>query len=164
MAIKRYLDYEGLQTFWELAKEYINKKTESTIEIRPLYYELDENGEIKYHYNEARGTAEHGVTYYERTGSGTDVDPYVYIEVGESIMPGDPVDGLYVQGKPYTTTEPTEEELNYPVIDSETGEQKTEEVLIVDPETEKTIEAILEKKSIPTEGIMEIISEDLWGE
>lgn len=160
MTAKRYLDQEGLQTFWTLIKEYIDKKTEITVETKPVYYQTDGFGNIVYNYDEAHGLVQEGVIYYERQGSGTDADPYVYVITEDELLPGImDADGYYTQGEPKTTTSPTEDELNYPVIDPETGEQKTTEVAEVDPETEEMIMFIIGKtgvpdKSIPNEDIL----------
>lgn len=53
---KQYLDQEDLQTFWNFAKTYINKKTESTIETKSVYCVTDGEGNIKYRYSEAHST------------------------------------------------------------------------------------------------------------
>lgn len=196
MAIKekRYLDYDGLQTYDEfikqkmsedledlgtiltdnitnvsdtvntlatysplddsavltggLIKEYVDTRFEKSVEGEtnsyPLYYKMEidpDTGELVhvFDYDAASGTAVDGETYYERQGTGSTADPYRYVECDPQPEIGDSVEGLYTQGEAQTTTAPTEEELDYPVIDPETGEQVEEEVTEVDQSTTDTI-------------------------
>lgn len=159
MAVKRYLDQEGLQVFWGLIKQYIDKKTEAITEIKPVYYKTDGSGNILYNYDAASGLAQEGVVYYERSGSGTDDDPFIYIETQDELIPGvNMVDGYFIRGTAKTTIDPTEDEKNYPVINPETGEQETEEVIVVDPTTIEMVNEVLESSAIPDESILYVIS------
>ena len=83
-----------------------------------------------------------GTVYYERTGQGTTTDPYVYVE--KQVTEGTSVEGLYVRVGRYTTVNPSEEELNYPVLDEE-GNQKTEMVSVVDTSTQSAIISIMKE-------------------
>ena len=126
-----------------VVKNYVDKQLESvskvSSEAKGLYYRR-ENGDFVYKYQEATGTAVTGTVYYERTGQGTTVDPYVYVE--KQVTEGTSVEGLYVRIGRYTTTNPSEEELNYPVLDEE-GNQKTEVVSVVDTSTQSAIISIM---------------------
>ena len=93
-----------------------------------------------YKYQEATGTAVTGTVYYERTGQGTTADPYVYVE--KQVTEGTSVGGLYVRVGRDITVNPSEEELNYPVLDEE-GNQKTEVVSVVDTSTQSAIISIM---------------------
>ena len=126
-----------------LVKNYVDKQLESvskvSSEAKGLYYRR-ENGDFVYKYQEATGTAVTGTVYYERTGQGTTTDPYVYVE--KQVTEGTSVEGLYVRVGRYTTVNPSEEELNYPVLDEE-GNQKTEVVSVVDTSTQSAIISIM---------------------
>ena len=126
-----------------VVKDYVDKQLESvskvSSEIKGLYYQR-ENGDFVYKYQEATGTAISGTVYYEKTGQGTTSDPYVYTE--KTVMEGESVEGLYIRVGKYTTTNPSEEEMNYPVLD-EQGNQKTEEVSVVDNSTQNAIISIM---------------------
>lgn len=126
-----------------VVKDYVDKQLESvskvSSEAKGLYYQR-ENGDFVYKYQEATGTAVTGTVYYERTGQGTTIDPYVYVE--KQVIEGTSVEGLYVRIGRYTTVNPSEEELNYPVLDEE-GNQKTEVVSVVDTSTQSAIISIM---------------------
>ena len=126
-----------------VVKNYVDKQLESvskvSSEAKGLYYRR-ENGDFVYKYQEATGTAVTGTIYYERTGQGTTADPYVYVE--KQVTEGTSVEGLYVRIGRYTTVNPSEEELNYPVLDEE-GNQKTEVVSVVDTSTQSAIISIM---------------------
>ena len=126
-----------------VVKNYVDKQLESvskvSSEAKGLYYRR-ENGDFVYKYQEATGTAVTGTVYYERTGQGTTTDPYVYVE--KQVTEGISVEGLYVRIGRYTTVNPSEEELNYPVLDEE-GNQKTEVVSVVDTSTQSAIISIM---------------------
>lgn len=126
-----------------VVKNYVDKQLESvskvSSETKGLYYRR-ENGDFVYKYQEATGTAVSGTVYYERTGQGTTTDPYVYVE--KQVTEGTSVEGLYVRVGRYTTVNPSEEELNYPVLDEE-GNQKTEVVSVVDTSTQSAIISIM---------------------
>ena len=126
-----------------VVKNYVDKQLESvskvSSEAKGLYYRR-ENGDFVYKYQEATGTAVTGTVYYERTGQGTTADPYVYVE--KQVTEGTSVEGLYVRVGGYTTVNPSEEELNYPVLDEE-GNQKTEMVSVVDTSTQSAIISIM---------------------
>ena len=126
-----------------VVKNYVDKQLESvskvSSEAKGLYYRR-ENGDFVYKYQEATGTAVTGTVYYERTGQGTTADPYVYVE--KQVTEGTSVEGLYVRVGRYTTVNPSEEELNYPVLDEE-GNQKTEMVSVVDTSTQSAIISIM---------------------
>lgn len=126
-----------------VVKNYVDKQLESvskvSSEAKGLYYRR-ENGDFVYKYQEATGTAVTGTVYYERTGQGTTTDPYVYVE--KQVTEGTSVEGLYVRIGRYTTVNPSEEELNYPVLDEE-GNQKTEVVSVVDTSTQSAIISIM---------------------
>ena len=126
-----------------VVKNYVDKQLESvskvSSEAKGLYYRR-ENGDFVYKYQEATGTAVTGTIYYERTGQGTTADPYVYVE--KQVIEGTSVEGLYVRVGRYTTVNPSEEELNYPVLDEE-GNQKTEVVSVVDTSTQSAIISIM---------------------
>ena len=126
-----------------VVKNYVDKQLESvskvSSEAKGLYYRR-ENGDFVYKYQEATGTAVTGTVYYERTGQGTTADPYVYVE--KQVTEGTSVEGLYVRIGRYTTVNPSEEELNYPVLDEE-GNQKTELVSVVDTSTQSAIISIM---------------------
>ena len=126
-----------------VVKNYVDKQLESvskvSSEAKGLYYRR-ENGDFVYKYQEATGTAVTGTIYYERTGQGTTIDPYVYVE--KQVTEGTSVEGLYVRIGRYTTVNPSEEELNYPVLDEE-GNQKTEVVSVVDTSTQSAIISIM---------------------
>ena len=126
-----------------VVKNYVDKQLESvskvSSEAKGLYYRR-ENGDFVYKYQEATGTAVTGTIYYERTGQGTTADPYVYVE--KQVTEGTSVKGLYVRIGRYTTVNPSEEELNYPVLDEE-GNQKTEVVSVVDTSTQSAIISIM---------------------
>lgn len=126
-----------------VVKNYVDKQLESvskvSSETKGLYYRR-ENGDFVYKYQEATGTAVTGTVYYERTGQGTTTDPYVYVE--KQVTEGTSVEGLYVRIGRYTTVNPSEEELNYPVLDEE-GNQKTEVVSVVDTSTQSAIISIM---------------------
>ena len=126
-----------------VVKNYVDKQLESvskvSSEAKGLYYRR-ENGDFVYKYQEATGTAVTGTVYYERTGQGTTTDPYVYVE--KQVTEGTSIEGLYVRVGRYTTVNPSEEELNYPVLDEE-GNQKTEVVSVVDNSTQSAIISIM---------------------
>ena len=128
-----------------VVKNYVDKQLESvskvSSETKGLYYQR-ENGDFVYKYQEATGTAVSGTVYYERTGQGTTTDPYVYVE--KQVTEGTSVEGLYVRVGRYTTVNPSEEELNYPVLDEE-GNQKTEVVSVVDTSTQSAIISIMKE-------------------
>lgn len=128
-----------------VVKNYVDKQLESvskvSSETKGLYYQR-ENGDFVYKYQEATGTAVSGTVYYERTGQGTTTDPYVYVE--KQVTEGTSVEGLYVRVGRYTTVNPSEEELNYPVLDEE-GNQKTEVVSVVDISTQNAIISIMKE-------------------
>ena len=128
-----------------VVKNYVDKQLESvskvSSEAKGLYYRR-ENGDFVYKYQEATGTAVTGTVYYERTGQGTTADPYLYVE--KQVTEGTSVEGLYVRVGRYTTTNPSEEELNYPVLDEE-GNQKTEVVSVVDTSTQSAIISIMKE-------------------
>ena len=137
-------EVEGTVTLTSgVVKDYVDKQLESvskvSSEAKGLYYRR-ENGDFVYKYQEATGTAVTGTVYYERTGQGTTVDPYVYVE--KQVTEGTSVEGLYVRVGRYTTVNPSEEELNYPVLDEE-GNQKTEMVSVVDTSTQSAIISIM---------------------
>lgn len=137
-------EVEGVLTLTSgVVKSYVDKQLESvskvTSETKNLYYQI-ENGDFVYKYQEATGTAISGTVYYEKTGQGTTSDPYVYTE--KTVMEGESVEGLYIRVGKYTTTNPSEEEMNYPVLDEE-GNQKTEEVSVVDGSTQDAIISIM---------------------
>ena len=126
-----------------VVKNYVDKQLESvskvSSETKGLYYRR-ENGDFVYKYQEATGTAVTGTVYYERTGQGITTDPYVYVE--KQVTEGTSVGGLYVRVGRYITVNPSEEELNYPVLDEE-GNQKTEVVSVVDTSTQSAIISIM---------------------
>ena len=126
-----------------VVKDYVDKQLESvskvSSETKGLYYRR-ENGDFVYKYQEATGTAVSGTVYYERTGQGTTSDPYVYTE--KIVVEGESFEGLFIRAGRYTTTNPSEEEMNYPVLD-EQGNQKTEEVSVVDNSTQNAIISIM---------------------
>ncbi len=126
-----------------VVKDYVDKQLESvskvSSETKGLYYRR-ENGDFVYKYQEATGTAVSGTVYYERTGQGTTSDPYVYTE--KIVVEGESVEGLFIRAGRYTTTNPSEEEMNYPVLD-EQGNQKTEEISVVDASTQNAIISIM---------------------
>ena len=128
-----------------VVKNYVDKQLESvskvSSEAKGLYYRR-ENGDFVYKYQEATGTAVTGTIYYERTGQGTTTDPYVYVE--KQVTEGTSVEGLYVRVGRYTTVNPSEEELNYPVLDEE-GNQKTEVVSVVDTSTQNAVISIMKE-------------------
>ena len=128
-----------------VVKNYVDKQLESvskvSSEAKGLYYRR-ENGDFVYKYQEATGTAVTGTVYYERTGQGTTADPYLYVE--KQVTEGTSVEGLYVRVGRYTTINPSEEELNYPVLDEE-GNQKTEVVSVVDTSTQSAIISIMKE-------------------
>lgn len=137
-------EVEGVLTLTSgVVKSYVDKQLESvskvTSETKNLYYQI-ENGDFVYKYQEATGTAISGTVYYEKTGQGTTSDPYVYTE--KTVMEGESVEGLYIRVGKYTTTNPSGEEMNYPVLD-EQGNQKTEEVSVVDESTQDAIISIM---------------------
>ena len=137
-------EVEGVLTLTSgVVKSYVDKQLESvskvTSETKNLYYQI-ENGDFVYKYQEATGTAISGTVYYEKTGQGTTSDPYVYTE--KTVMEGESVEGLYIRVGKYTTTNPSEEEINYPVLD-EQGNQKTEEVSVVDNSTQNAVISIM---------------------
>lgn len=137
-------EVEGAVTLTSgVVKDYVDKQLESvskvSSETKGLYYRR-ENGDFVYKYQEATGTAVSGTVYYERTGQGTTSDPYAYIE--KTVAEGESVEGLYVRVGRYTTVNPSEEELNYPVLD-EQGNQKTEEISVVDASTQNAIISIM---------------------
>ena len=126
-----------------VVKNYVDKQLESvskvSSEAKGLYYRR-ENGDFVYKYQEATGTAVTGTVYYERTGQGTTTDPYVYVE--KQVTEGTSVEGLYVRIGRYTTVNPSEAELHYPVLDEE-GNQKPEMVSVVDTSTQSAIISIM---------------------
>ena len=126
-----------------VVKDYVDKQLESvskvSSETKGLYYQR-ENGDFVYKYQEATGTAISGTVYYEKTGQGTTSDPYVYTE--KTVAEGESVEGLFIRAGRYTTTNPSEEEMNYPVLD-EQGNQKTEEVSVVDSSTQNAVISIM---------------------
>ena len=126
-----------------VVKDYVDKQLESvskvSSETKGLYYQR-ENGDFVYKYQEATGTAISGTVYYEKTGQGTTSDPYVYTE--KTVAEGESVEGLFIRAGRYTTTNPSEEEMNYPVLD-EQGNQKTEEVSVVDNSTQNAVISIM---------------------
>lgn len=128
-----------------VVKNYVDKQLESvskvSSETKGLYYRR-ENGDFVYKYQEATGTAVTGTVYYERTGQGITTDPYVYVE--KQVTEGTSVEGLYVRIGRYTTVNPSEEELNYPVLDEE-GNQKTEEVSVMDTSTQNAVISIMKE-------------------
>ena len=128
-----------------VVKNYVDKQLESvskvSSETKGLYYRR-ENGDFVYKYREATGTAVTGTVYYERTGQGTTTDPYIYVE--KQVTEGTSVEGLYVRIGRYTTVNPSEEELNYPVLDEE-GNQKTEEVSVMDTSTQNAVISIMKE-------------------
>ena len=128
-----------------VVKNYVDKQLESvskvSSETKGLYYRR-ENGDFVYKYQEATGTAVTGTVYYERTGQGTTTDPYIYVE--KQVTEGTSVEGLYVRIGRYTTVNPSEEELNYPVLDEE-GNQKTEEVSVMDTSTQNAVISIMKE-------------------
>ena len=137
-------EVEGVLTLTSgVVKSYVDKQLESvskvSTETKGLYYRR-ENGDFVYKYQEATGTAISGTVYYEKTGQGTTSDPYVYTE--KTVMEGESVEGLYIRAGKYTTTNPSEEEMNYPVLDEE-GNQKTEEVSVVDSSTQNAVISIM---------------------
>lgn len=137
-------EVEGTVTLTSgVVKDYVDKQLESvskvSSETKGLYYQR-ENGDFVYKYQEATGTAVSGTVYYERTGQGTTSDPYVYTE--KIVVEGESVEGLFIRAGRYTTTNPSEEEMNYPVLDEE-GNQKTEEVSVVDNSTQNAIISIM---------------------
>ena len=137
-------EVEGTVTLTSgVVKDYVDKQLESvskvSSETKGLYYRR-ENGDFVYKYQEATGTAVSGTVYYERTGQGTTSDPYVYTE--KIVVEGESVEGLFIRAGRYTTTNPSEEEMNYPVLDEE-GNQKTEEVSVVDNSTQNAIISIM---------------------
>lgn len=134
-----------------VVKNYVDKQLESvskvSSETKGLYYRR-ENGDFVYKYQEATGTAVSGTVYYERIGQGTTTDPYVYVE--KQVTEGTSVEGLYVRVGRYTTVNPSEEELNYPVLDEE-GNQKTEEVSVMDTSTQNAIISIMKEYTTITD-------------
>ena len=137
-------EVEGTVTLTSgVVKNYVDKQLESvskvSSETKGLYYKR-ENGDFVYKYQEATGTAVTGTVYYERTGQGTTTDPYVYTE--KTVAEGESVEGLFIRAERYTTTNPSEEELNYPVLDEE-GNQKTEEVSVMDTSTQNAVISIM---------------------
>lgn len=157
-----YENVEGTLTLTNgVVKDYVDKQLESvskvSTETKGLYYKR-ENGDFVYKYQEALGTAISGTVYYERTGQGTTTDPYVYVE--KVVMEGESVEGLYTRIGRYTTINPSEEELNYPVLDDE-GNQKTEEVTMVDNSTQKAVIYIMkEYTTIPDSDILDMFVEE----
>ena len=143
-----------------VVKNYVDKQLESvskvSSEAKGLYYRR-ENGDFVYKYQEATGTAVTGTVYYERTGQGTTVDPYVYVE--KQVTEGTSVEGLYVRVGRYTTVNPSEEELNYPVLDEE-GNQKTEVVSVVDTSTQNAVISIMKDSTISDAEILDMFVEE----
>lgn len=153
-----YGEVEGTITLTGgVVKDYVDKQLESvskvTTESKALYYRRKDE-DFVYAYKGATGTAISGTTYYERVGTGTSSDPYVYVE--KVVEEGTSVEGLYVRGNRYITTNPSEEELNYPVLDEE-GNQKTEEVNIMDNSTQDAVKTIIrEYATIPCSEILDM--------
>ena len=173
---KRFLDYEGLTLYDHLLRsevssdikgldDKITEYIEGTTEERPLYYEMEYDEVIGdyvnvYNYDAAEGTAVDGEIYYERTGTGSTQDPYKYVEADPQPAIGDSVEGLYTQGDPKTTTEPTEAERDYPVIDPETGEQVLQPVVIINDATKETIlNTMAEDATISDQEIIDLFEE-----
>ena len=142
-----------------VVKNYVDKQLESvskvSSETKGLYYRR-ENGDFVYKYQEATGTAVTGTVYYERTGQGITTDPYVYVE--KQVTEGTSVEGLYVRIGRYTTVNPSEEELNYPVLDEE-GNQKTEEVSVMDTSTQNAVISIMKDSTISDAEILDMFVE-----
>ena len=175
MEEKRFLDYEGLSLYDYLLRKDVAKDIkevddkiteyiEGTEEEKPLYYEMEWDEVLGdyvnvYDYDEAEGTAVDGEIYYERSGEGTTLDPFVYTECDPQPAIGDSVEGLYTQGDPKTTTEPTEAEKDYPVIDPVTGEQETQTVVIVNDATKDTIMSTIADNTITDEEIRDLFEE-----
>lgn len=157
-----YEDMEGTLTLTGgVVKDYVDKQLESvskvSTESKGLYYKR-ENGDFVYKYQEATGTAVSGTVYYERTGQGITDDPYVYVE--KTVTEGTSVEGLYIRVGKLTTVNPSEEELNYPVLDEE-GNQKTEEVTMVDASTQTAVISIMrEYTTIPDSDILDMFVEE----
>lgn len=155
-------EVEGTVTLTSgVVKDYVDKQLESvskvSSETKGLYYQR-ENGDFVYKYQEATGTAVSGTVYYERTGQGTTSDPYVYTE--KIVVEGESVEGLFIRAGRYTTTNPSEEEMNYPVLD-EQGNQKTEEVSVVDNSTQNAIISIMrEYTTISDKEILDMFVEE----
>ena len=144
-----------------VVKDYVDKQLESvskvSSETKGLYYQR-ENGDFVYKYQEATGTAVSGTVYYERTGQGTTSDPYVYTE--KIVVEGESVEGLFIRAGRYTTVNPSEEELNYPVLD-EQGNQKTEEISVVDTSTQNAVISIMrEYTTISDTDILDMVVEE----
>ena len=154
-------EVEGTVTLTSgVVKDYVDKQLESvskvSSETKGLYYNR-ENGDFVYKYQEATGTAVTGTVYYERTGQGTTTDPYVYTE--KAVTEGESVEGLFIRAERYTTTNPSEEELNYPVLDEE-GNQKTEEVSVMDTSTQNAVISIMKDSTISDAEILDMFVEE----
>ena len=155
-------EVEGTVTLTSgVVKNYVDKQLESvskvSSETKGLYYRR-ENGDFVYKYQEATGTAVSGTVYYERTGQGTTSDPYAYTE--KTVAEGESVEGLFIRAGKYTTTNPSEEEMNYPVLDEE-GNQKTEEVSVVDTSTQNAVISIMrEYTTISDTDILDMFVEE----
>ena len=152
-------EVEGTVTLTSgVVKDYVDKQLESvskvSSETKGLYYKR-ENGDFVYKYQE--GTAVSGTVYYERTGQGTTTDPYVYTE--KTVAEGESVEGLFIRAERYTTTNPSEEELNYPVLDEE-GNQKTEEVSVMDTSTQNAVISIMKDSTISDAEILDMFVEE----
>ena len=133
--------WRGLSAAETQSGIYVQSRSwQGTFRIPAALYYRRENGDFVYAYKEATGTAVSGTTYYERTGAGTSSDPYVYVE--KVVEEGVSVEGLYVRGGRYTTINPSEEELNYPVLDEE-GNQQTEDVNVMDTSTQNAVISIM---------------------
>lgn len=161
--------YENSELSGGLVKEYVDNKfedyIEGTTEEMPLYYEMEWDEVLSdyvnvYNYDEAEGTAIDGEIYYERTGTGSTLDPYRYVEADPQPAVGDSVEGLYTQGDPKTIVNPTEAERDYPVIDPNTGEQETQTVVIVNDATKEAVLNIMaQDATISDQEIIDLFEE-----
>lgn len=141
-----------------VVKDYVDKKLNGVKIMAPVYYCLDPDGHFTYFYNPAEGLADPSITYYERVGKGSTDDPYRYVVLDPQPEPGTLVKDYFVRGDQQTTTDPTEAEKEYPVIDPETGEQVYQEITYIDDSISETIVNIMKDNATISEP--EII--DLW--
>ena len=153
MEERRYVDLEALRLFKTKMDDiiengdnkvlaYVDDVFNNTQVLKPVYYELDDQGNRIPVYEEAEGTAQSEVTYYTRTGTGSNTHPYVYTVADPQPTPGEPLDpGLYYQTGEYVQTFV---DTGDPVMDPSTGEQVTTVATILDGEGEITTADIMD--------------------
>lgn len=156
------IDSEGIATLTSgVIKEYVDSKMKDAIEgntvEKQVYYKLDTNGNIMYEYTKATGIADSSIVYYTQLGSGTTTDPYTYEVADPQPSSGDSLEGknLFIRGSAITTTSPSEQELNHPVLD-EQGDPITESVTEVNESTESTIITTMGKATITEEELNDL--------